>query len=580
MKKNPISLFSIISIALIFIAVRFFYIDLSVRSFQWDSLGYYMYLPAQYIYGDVSKLEWYDGMKEKYDFPGDFYQAKKYEATGNYVFFYTMGVSILQTPFFFVGHMMAKIIGCEQDGFSLPYHIAINFGMLIYFFTGLLLLRKIMIKWFTDFAMATAIVIISLATNLVQYVSIEGGFTHGYLFFIYCVMLYSTVKWHERMTLKWSFIIGLIAGLATIIRVTDAIIVFIPILWGLSNKEVRRAKWSILLSKPSHIIIAVVGVFIMLLPQIIYWWHVSGHLIYPMGSKWNFFNPHFRVLFGWEKGWFVYTPVTLILVASLFFMNRKDYKFAILTFVIINLWIIIAWHQWRYAASYSTRALVQSLAVIAIPFADLISSISKKKFLLFSLYAISSYLIFVNLFQVWQYNKGIIHFDHMNKEYYQAIYLNSRPTASQLSLLDTDEIIYDEKGYDNRQIIKNDSSFAFDSELKKDILLFSGHLENMGIRKGDYLKISLDVASDFVLWDHFLIATIVKENEMVKQRKIRMAYYNYDVNNWNRCEFYFLIDTNESIGKFELMCSTNSGTKIFLKNLDIKALGEQITSSR
>ena len=53
--------------------------------------------------------------------------------------------------------------------------------------------------------------------------------------------------------------------------------------------------------------------------------------------------------------------------------------------------------------------------------------------------AAGCYLIFLNLFQLWQYNRGIIHYNDMNRRYYQAVYLNPHPSAAEMSLLDTDE---------------------------------------------------------------------------------------------------------------------------------------------
>jgi hypothetical protein len=31
--------------------------------------------------------------------------------------------------------------------------------------------------------------------------------------------------------------------------------------------------------------------------------------------------PHFRVLFGGEKGWFIYTPITILFIVGLFLMR-------------------------------------------------------------------------------------------------------------------------------------------------------------------------------------------------------------------------------------------------------------------
>jgi hypothetical protein len=152
------------------------------------------------------------------------------------------------------------------------------------------------------------------------------------------------------------------------------------------------------------------------------------------------------VLFGWEKGWFIYTPIAIFMVIGLFMMRGKSFRRAVLTFCLLNIWIIIAWSDWRYGASYSTRALTQSYPVFALALAAFLErvGIGWKQWVV----AIAGvYLIGVNLFQIWQYNATILHYDHMNRQYYAAIYLDRNPTPEDYSLLDTEEWLADDSGW-------------------------------------------------------------------------------------------------------------------------------------
>jgi hypothetical protein len=45
------------------------------------------------------------------------------------------------------------------------------------------------------------------------------------------------------------------------------------------------------------------------------------------------------------------------------------------------------------------------------------------------------YLLAVNLFQIKQYNNGILHYDRMNFAYYRAIYLNPNVTDEDRRLM-------------------------------------------------------------------------------------------------------------------------------------------------
>ena len=161
---------------------------------------------------------------------------------------------------------------------------------------------------------------------------------------------------------------------------------FIPLLWNTHTKQANKTKWNQVKLNYNHIVYVLMFGFIGVLPQLIYWKYTSGSFIYDVGSKWTFLNPFFRVLFGWENGWFIYTPITILFVVGLFFIKKFPFKNSILVFCLLNIWIIISWFDWKYGATYSTRALVQSYPVFAFPFTAIIERILQKKWRFFSIY--------------------------------------------------------------------------------------------------------------------------------------------------------------------------------------------------
>ena len=387
-----------------------------------------MYLPAKYIYHDEKELNWFPKIDSTYNLSGgNLYQASKYK-NGNYVFKYLEGVSIIQIPAFFIAHFMSSKLGYPSDGFSLPYQYAIAFVCLIWCIISFIFLRKILLIYFEDWIVSLVLLLVTLATNLIQYVALEGGQSHGYIFPLYVYILFFTIKWHETFQKKYALIIGLIIGLASISRPTEVVMLFIPLLWNMQTKAQRIEKINYLKNNYSQLLIAIAGLIIGIIPQLLYWKRITGSFIYDVGSKWDFLNPHFRVLFGWEKGWFIYTPITILFVLGLFFIKKYNFYKSILTFCLINIYIVIAWHIWRYGGSYSTRALVQSYPIFALPFGALLHYLHSKKILNY-LIPVFPYLIYVNIFQIGQYNKTILHYDDMNRTYYSAIYLNNNPTA-------------------------------------------------------------------------------------------------------------------------------------------------------
>jgi hypothetical protein len=426
----------------------------------WDALGYYMYLPGALIYHDVTELQWMNEIEKKYHVTGGyFYQAIRLQQPGQfnethgalpepgekYVFKYLGGVALMQTPFFLIGHFIANATDAPTDGFSWPYQYSLIWGAILWLCLGLYILRKVLLFYFSEWTASITLLLLFLATNLVQYSAVEGSMSHVYIFPLYAALLWYTIQWHENPKAKHAFWIGLLIGLSVITRPTELVMIFIPILWKAKSHAAFRDKWKQVWMYKNHLFWILAGGLLGVFPQLVYWKYATGSWIFDVGSKWFFLNPWWRVLIGFEKGWFIYTPITILMVIGFFFLKNRPFKTAVITFCLLNIWIIISWHEWGYGASYSCRALVQSYPVFALALAALIEVwIRTRTKWIFGFLAV--YLMSVNLFQVWQYNAGIIHYSQMNGAYYRAVYLDANPTPLDYSLLDTDEL------FDNDQL--------------------------------------------------------------------------------------------------------------------------------
>lgn len=406
--KNLRSSISLLLILFCFLSIRFVYFENNSKNgynaTSWDAFGYYMYLPSVFIYNDVKELKWIPKIDKEYNVTGgELYQAIKLDDR-NYTNKYLSGVAILQAPFFFVAHVLAGLTELPQDGFSWPYQYAILFSAIFWCFLGFVVLRKVLLFYFDDTITSLTLILLALATNLIQYTSIDGGMSHAYIFPLYSFVLWLTHKWHNAPKRLCAFLIGLVSGLAIISRPTELLIVLIPILWLTNTKEEKQEKRKLILNNKNQIILAIVGGILAILPQFSYWKYTTGSFIYDVGSKWYFFNPWFRVLFGSEKGWFLYTPVTILMVIGFFYMRTQPFRKSVVIYCLLNIWVIISWSDWKYGASYSTRALIQSYPVFALPLATFINYLSSKRnYFLF--YIVSGVLIFLNLYQLVLYNQ-------------------------------------------------------------------------------------------------------------------------------------------------------------------------------
>ncbi len=562
--KNKYSLIVCVLVSIVLIQFRINYTpdpnSQELKLTTWDAFGYYSYLPSIFIYDDCKQLNWIPTIDSIYNVTGGkLYQANKVE-NGNYVFKYLGGVALMETPLFLTGHLIAKNTNYPADGFSAPYQYSLAYGVIIYFVLALFLLRSILLRYFNDFSVSLSILLLVLATNLIQYIGIDSAQSHAYIFPLYVLIIYFTIKWHEKPSILFASAIGLTIGIATICRPTEAIMLFIPLLWNLQTKESSKAKWKLVKENKSHLIY--VGFFgiIGVLPQLIYWKLITGSFIYDVGSKWVFANPFFRVLFGWETGWFIYTPATIFFVLGLFFIKKFPFRKSVLVFCLLNIWIVISWFDWKYGSTYSTRAMVQSYPIFALSLAAFIQyfSTKKRKYILFIPVL---YFIGVNLFQLHQYNTTILHSRDMNRLYYASIYLNPSPTPLDMSLLDTDEILRNENDYNSITITNSQEVVKLNASQNS-----AAHFHSSVIKENtDWIKITCKVRANKGYSNSYIRYKLNK-----KENDIRLFNAISTDKEWNTYSFYIKNSEVKNLNNLELSIVSLYGFEGEIKDLQIK----------
>lgn len=464
----------LILLCIILIFLRFY--ELPVNILTWDVFGYYLYLPAAFIYKDISlsNHEWLNGIINKYETTATLYQAYSLES-GNWLIRYTMGNAILILPFFLLGHLSALTLNYPADGFSVPYQLFAAAAGIFYAIFGLKFLYKILSEYFDKKIVWVIIIIIFFGTNYLQLISWDGTLlTHNFLFTFYAILIYYTIKWHQNTKLRHAVFMGLSIGLITLIRPTESVCVLIPLLWNINDFKGKIQK---VRENLYHVPAAIVIIFICILPQLIYWKLITGSFFVDSynnpGEGLDLNSPHtFKFLFSFRKGWFIYTPVMILSIIGLFQLYKKNRKafWPIFTFFIIYLYVISSWTVWWYTGgSFSSRAIVPAYVALSIPLGYFINSIKYLKKICFAVVAICFLLILLNLFQTWQFKKGIISKDRMTKEYYFAIFGKTKVTEDDKKLLlversaGPDENMKSENEYVSKIIYFNDFSESSDT---------------------------------------------------------------------------------------------------------------------
>jgi hypothetical protein len=416
----------------------------------WDVYGYTQYLSAGFIYGHISNPVELRAIDSIYRPTNGSYGYGRHcvpPDCKSLAFKYTMGNAVMMSPFYMVAHGITKVTkNFPANGYSQPYQFAVAISTLFWAICGLIVLSILLRRWFSPVVTGITLVMIVLGTNYLYYAALGCGMTHIPTFFCIATALLSMFLWLEKKSWRYAFLFGTTTGLIALIRLPDLVFGIIPVvLFVKAFYESDGRGHKLLLAQA---VLAAFVIALVFFPQMGYCKYVSGnwfHYSY-VDEKFYFNDPHIiDGLFSYKKGWLLYTPVMIFAVAGIFVVIRKMrwIGIAILLFVIVNVYVVFSWQTWWYGGSFGARSMIQSYAVLAIPLAFVIQWIRvgvlrKKKFLRLPAILLSLLLLFflsLNLFQTFQYKRGVIHYENMNKEAYWSIFAKTEISAEEFNRL-------------------------------------------------------------------------------------------------------------------------------------------------
>lgn len=404
-----------------------------VQVFHYDIQIYYSYLPATFIEHDpfFERTSEYDSTSKYWTMPTPINRAVPKT---------TMGVAMLEMPFFLAAHTFASWTGKLANGFSKTYQLAIALSSLIYSLLGIYLLYRFLKRRFSEKASVLSVFFILFGTNLYFYSVYEVGMSHPYTFFLLAGLLVLVDNWLLKKSFWKSFGIGFLVGLIVLVRPIN-ILFLLPIFLLFKDNTISWKAYLNQLFSPFYLIVLMVfGGIASWLPQLLFWKIQTGSYLYFSYEGESFFwnHPHvWEGLFSFRKGWFIYTPIAFIsLLGMVFLYQTKRMMFiAISLFLSVFLYVTFSWWCWWYGGGFSARTLVDILPFVAIPLAALMEWVlqnKKRKLLLL----IPVFFVYLNIFQSWQYYQHFLHYDSMTWPAYKSIFLKKYTPEEYWGLLD------------------------------------------------------------------------------------------------------------------------------------------------
>lgn len=415
---------------------------------SWDVSGYYLYLPALFIYQDIRKLEFKKAIDEKYYPSSSPYQSYTH-ASGNQVMKYTCGLAILYSPFFLLAHGLALITDLPADGYSTIYQFMLSLGSLVFAFLGLWMMRLLLRRYFDDGVTALSLAILVFATNYFDYASITGAMSHNYLFTLYAALLLLTDQYYRDRKTRWFYLAAGLSGLMVLIRPTEGISLFILLGWGIRSGAALKERINYFTGHLRMVIQSVLSFLVAPMIQLIYWKYVAGEwLVYSYQDQgFSWFEGHhiLQGLFSYRAGWLVYSPILILSLAGLAINGylKKPWTPIYAVFFLASLYLTFAWDEWTYGGSLGQRALVQHYPVFLFGLASSLELIRKYTWLNRMLYLFIGFCIAYNLWLTHQAHRGgIYEAGMMNKAYFWHTLFELENDPESKKLLDTNEPVY------------------------------------------------------------------------------------------------------------------------------------------
>lgn len=378
-----------------------------------DAVGYYGYLRAVFINHDLG-----------HERPNATYLHETPDGTLNKYF---AGEAVMLLPFFLAAHGWAHVSGHETDGLSSPYVCAIGLAGLVYALFGLLafraLLRRLAIE---EPVLAAVLLTIGFGTQLVQYASIQPGWSHVYSFCMVSVFLLLTARLAEHPQLRRYAAWGLSLGMILLLRpVNGLVLLALPVVLGNGTGSFLRAftgRWGPMLAA------GIAGACVVFI-QCLLWYMQVGHFVADgyKGEGFHWDRPEVvQVLIGFRRGLFLWTPVLLFTAFSILALWKIDRvrAMASLAYWAVNTYVIASWWIWYYGSGWGARVYIDHYPVLFLPMAVVLSRWYRGSPWLWraSLVALGAVSLFT-LAQFYQYNHRLLHVECMDSRKYAYSFL-------------------------------------------------------------------------------------------------------------------------------------------------------------
>jgi len=295
---------------------------------------------------------------------------------------YHIGYALLSLPGFLVAHLATLsgnalgILELAPDGYSLLYDFLVPFSHALFALWGFILAVKVLEEYFSTQISLLAMGLVWFGTSLFYYGTVFLTMVHAAGFLLVSALFYLALQFRRDRSLGTMATLGLVAGLAVVLRPTNLIFLLLPgIIIGPTLWDLRRTKPTLLgliaaFSLPALVVVSL---------QIVTWQILYGVPIHYSYAGESFFwsAPAFpEVLISSNHGLLFFSPVVALAFLGLIPSRGSGLPYSVSLGALATLsllcYINAAWHSWWFGHAFGARAFSEAGLFFALGLGSLL----------------------------------------------------------------------------------------------------------------------------------------------------------------------------------------------------------------
>ena len=326
---------------------------------------------------------------------------------------YAFGAPILWSPFFILGHVWLNALNLlggdlRVDGYYFPYQRAIGLGTLLYGFVGLVLIYRVLRRYFSKGLACLSTLGLCGTSFLIWYLTVDNSMVHGVSMFATTLFLFLWHRFRDVPTrVPWAWL-GAAAGVMAMVRWQNSAFVVLPLgdlLW--SSWRARSGESRVRLWAGSRDLVRFTGAaFAAFVPQLLFWKAVYGSWVY-LPVREHAFQPTWLppymidVLFSSNRGLLSWTPVITAALIGLVLFARHHRRVALVLAggFLGQVWINGAVEIWWGGVGFGARRFANCALVFAVGLAGLLATVQRRP-LIAPLVTLCALLLFNTVFML------------------------------------------------------------------------------------------------------------------------------------------------------------------------------------